>query len=90
MALKGIDRIQKIQNVITAKNLIDVAYPVFVKNTPVKTGNAKRHTTKTSSEIDAAYPYATRLNQGYSHQSPNGMSKPAVDAMRDYIKKKLG
>lgn len=83
-------RLNKIKAVITPKAMIDVGYPVFVKNTPIKTGNARRHTSKTSSEIDALYPYALRLDQGYSHQNPDGMIKPTIQAIRDYIRNKLG
>jgi hypothetical protein len=90
MALKTVDRLKKIEASINPKVLIDIAYPVFIKNTPVLTGNAKRHTTKTSSEINANYAYAQRLNEGYSSKSPNGMVQPAIDAIRSYIRKTLG
>lgn len=83
-------RVQSLAKNLTAKNLIDVGYPVFVKNTPVKSGYARRHTSKNSSEIVADYPYAQRLDTGYSRQSLNGMTKPTIKAMRDYVAKVLG
>lgn len=91
MALNSVKRLEYIQKTITAKELIDNAgYPTFYKNTAIKSGNARRHTTKTNTEIDANYPYAKRLDQGWSKQFPKGMVKPTIDAIRAYIKKKLG
>lgn len=84
------NRVKYLQQKLTAKALIDVAYPVFLANTPIKSGNARRHTGKTKSEIIADYPYAKRLDNGWSRQSPGGMVKPAIQAMRDYITKILG
>jgi hypothetical protein len=88
--MKTTDRLNMIQNNITAKSLVDVGYPVFVKHTPVKTGYAVRHTTKSASSINAAYPYAKWLDEGHSRQHTEGMSGPAITAMRDYVTKTLG
>lgn len=91
MTLNAVKRLEYIQKTITPKELIDNAgYPTFIKSTPVKTGNARRHTKKTSTEIDANYPYAKRLDEGWSRQSPKGMIAPTIAAIRAYIKKKLG
>jgi hypothetical protein len=90
MALKGVDRLRNIQTQITPQILTDVAYPVFVKSTPIKSGNARRHTVKAATEIDANYPYAVRLDNGWSRQSPKGMVAPTLDAVRAYIRKVLG
>ena len=49
----------------------------FKELTPVDTGNARRHTDlKNNKTIVADYPYAQRLNQGWSKQAPQGMIKP--------------
>jgi len=90
MALKGSLRLEFIAKNITSKQLTDVAYPVFVANTPIKTGNARRHTIKGTDEIRAEYPYAQRLDAGWSRQSPDGMTKPTIAAVQAYIKKTLG
>jgi hypothetical protein len=90
MATNIQNRIAKVKQTINPSTLINIGFPVFVEHTPVKTGNAVRHTSKTSSEINANYPYAKRLNQGYSPQHPEGMSKPTIAAMQAYIKKQLG
>lgn len=90
MALNGSVRLKMLAKIITPQNLTNVGYPVFLKNTPIKTGNARSHTFKNSDEIDANYPYATRLDNGWSRQSPNGMVVPTIKAVRDYIKKVTG
>lgn len=90
MASNISNRLSQIKKVLDPKKLNDIAYPVFVQNTPIKTGNARKRTSKHTNEIVAAYPYATRLDQGYSSQSPQGMVKPAIEAIRSYIKRELG
>jgi CRISPR/Cas system-associated protein Csx1 len=56
--------------------VIKQAYKFFVNHTPVRTGNARRRTSLESTTIYADYPYAGRLDDGYSKQSPDGMIKP--------------
>jgi uncharacterized protein YccT (UPF0319 family) len=48
----------------------------FVALTPVDSGNARRNTSLHGNTIEANYPYAQRLDQGWSKQAPNGMTKP--------------
>lgn len=83
-------RMQVLKNGIDPKKVAAVGYRVFWANTPVKTGNARRRTKLVGSHIDAKYPYALRLDRGWSKQSPKGMTTPAVRAIRNYIKKILG
>jgi len=58
------------------QTVLDKAYDYFVKKTPIRTGNARRHTDLKQTEIVADYPYAQRLDNGYSKQAPTGMTKP--------------
>ena len=91
MTMNSQKRLDYIKKNITAKNIIDNAgYPTFYKETPVRTGNARRNTLKTNTSIYADYPYAQRLDNGYSKQSPKGMVKPTLAAIQAYIKKILG
>lgn len=63
----------------------------FISLTPVKTGNARRNTNlKNSNTIEANYPYAQRLDDGYSKQAPNGMSKPFEKWVEQKMKKIFG
>lgn len=67
--------------------IVDAAYDKFVDETPYKTGNAKSKTRQVRNEIRADYPYANRLNEGYSRQSPEGMTEPTIKEIRNIVKK---
>ena len=54
----------------------------FVKQTPIRTGNAKRSTDLSGNEIRGNYDYANRLNKGWSRQAPQGMTDPTIDFAR--------
>jgi len=61
------------------------AYTFFKAHTPIRSGRARRNTFLNKDTIVGAYPYAQRLDDGYSKQAPDGMSKPT----EAYIKKRL-
>lgn len=61
------------------KNLPADAHKVFVQETPIRKGNARRNTKLNKNNIEANYPYAQRLDEGYSKQSPEGMTQPTID-----------
>lgn len=49
----------------------------FVDLTPRRSGNARRNTRlRNRDTISANYPYAQRLDEGYSNQAPQGMTRP--------------
>lgn len=52
------------------------AYREWVAHTPIRSGRARRSTVLKGETIEARYPYAQRLDEGYSNQAPDGMSKP--------------
>lgn len=58
------------------QQLPKAAYNEWVKITPIDTGNARRKTKLNQTTIEAQYPYAQRLDEGYSKQAPKGMSEP--------------
>lgn len=63
------------------------ALNVFKENTPIRKGNARRNTKLRSNQIVANYPYAQRLDEGYSKQSPEGMVKPTEEYIsEEFIK----
>lgn len=69
--------------------LPEEAYKFFVQQTPVRSGNARRSTKLKNSKktIEANYPYAERLDEGYSKQSPKGMTDPTIDFIsEEFIK----
>jgi hypothetical protein len=62
------------------------ATDVFKQNTPVKSGNARSKTSlRGQNTIAADYPYAQRLDDGYSKQAPQGMTEPT----KRFIKKRI-
>jgi hypothetical protein len=58
----------------------------FVKQTPIRTGNAKKSTELKRSEIQGNYAYANRLNKGWSSQAPQGMTDPTVEFARTKLR----
>jgi hypothetical protein len=69
------------------KNLPSQALKVFVEETPVRNGNARRNTKLNKNSIQANYPYAQKLNEGYSKQSPEGMTQPTTDYIIEQFNK---
>jgi hypothetical protein len=63
------------------------AYNFWVKGTPKKTGNARRQTKLKGDEIQARYAYATKLDEGWSKQAPDGMSKPTSQFIKGRVDK---
>jgi hypothetical protein len=90
MALKSQNRLKYLEMVFNDARLTTIAYEHFRSITPIKKGNARRNTTKTSTTINANYPYAGRLDEGYSKQAPKGMVEPTWEYLTNYIKKKTG
>ena len=94
-------RLKQIKRDLTAEKLADVAYDYFrdgkrvggvqgagnFTGTPRDTGNARRNTKLVGDTILAQYPYAQRLEQGYSKQAPDGMSTPTIEYIKKYIDK---
>ena len=60
----------------------------FFKNTtPIRTGNARSKTKLDRDAIKANYHYATKLNEGYSRQAPDGMTNPTIEFIQDEVRK---
>jgi hypothetical protein len=64
----------------------------FVRLTPRRSGNARRNTTlQNGTRIVADYPYAQRLNAGWSRiQAPFGMTIPFNQWLKRRIKQIFG
>jgi hypothetical protein len=62
----------------------------FMKGiTPIKSGNARRNTYADNNTIRAEYPYAQRLDEGWSKQNQIGLINPTIDHLNDLINKGL-
>jgi len=87
MAGEIVKRLTELEKALDPNKLAKEAYTYFVKETPIRTGNARRSTRLQGNEIQADYPYAQRLDAGYSPQAPFGMTKPTEKFIQEYIKK---
>jgi hypothetical protein len=88
--IKKLEQLEKDLN-----NLPKETYQEFKKNTPIKSGNAKRSTKLKGNTISADYPYAGVLDKGRhmtnrgmrgSDQAPEGMTKPTLKFLQKRIK----
>jgi len=60
----------------------------FMKSiTPIRSGNARRNTYARGDTIHAEYPYAKRLDEGWSQQNQTGLIDPTIDHLQDLINK---
>lgn len=57
---------------------VQQSYKYFVSITPKDSGNARRKTKLKGDVIEARYPYARRLDKGWSKQAPRGMVEPTI------------
>ena len=83
---KLIDRSKGVTDTVALK-----AYNKFRQSTPIKTGNARSHTTldKGSNTIYADYPYAQRLDDGWSKQAPEGMVNPTIAFIETLVEQEI-
>jgi hypothetical protein len=65
-------------------------YDVFKAATPIRSGNARRKTRLQGTTIKADYPYAQRLDDGWSKQAPQGMVGPTIKFIKSKIAEILG
>lgn len=62
------------------------AYPFYKSKTPVRSGNARNKTKlERKLTIKSNYPYAGRLDEGWSKQSPEGFTDPTSDKLEEYV-----
>jgi hypothetical protein len=74
------------------EGVMDETYVYFRNQTPIRSGNAKNRTKQEGKlKIGARYPYAGRLDEGWSKQAPKGMTEPSSDkfekSVGNYIKR---
>lgn len=85
--VKGFDQVTKdlksIRNRV--RDIPRLAYRKFVELTPEDTGNARRKTIQRGRFIEANYPYAERLDKGWSRQAPEGMVKPTQEYIQQLV-----
>lgn len=65
------------------------AHAEFIKNTPKRSGNARRNTRLQDTKIVADYAYSQRLDEGYSRQAPRGMTEPTEQWIQKEVDRRL-
>lgn len=80
-------RLDELNKILSEDNIAQEGYRYFRSKTPVKSGNARRKTVLRKNEVQADYPYARRLDEGYSRQAPDGMTQPTIQHIQDWIRK---
>ena len=88
MNLRDFDRLIQRAGAIPDQ-VLDDAYKFFLKQTPIRTGNARANTYKTQDSIEADYPYAQRLDTGWSRQSPEGMTGPTEQYIEQTLNQRV-
>lgn len=84
---KIIKKIKDIQ-IILDENQLAVEGAKYMKSiTPIKSGNARRKTSSNGNVIEANYPYAKRLDEGWSKQNQIGLIEPTIKHLEELIKK---
>lgn len=72
-----------------AEDLPADALAEFIKNTPKRSGNARRHTGLQANTIIANYPYSQKLDEGASKQAPVGMVEPTEKWIQQELDRRL-
>lgn len=74
--------------IILDSNALALEGANFMKSiTPIRSGNARRNTSSQGDTIKASYPYAQRLDEGWSKQNQIGLIQPTIDHLQDLINK---
>jgi hypothetical protein len=80
-------RLEELKTSLSPKVMTKFAYNKFYSVTPIRSGNARNHTNLKNDKIEADYPYAQRLDEGYSKQfGGRGMTQPTIEYIKSYIK----
>ena len=81
-------RMSKLEKVDT--QAFNKTFPEYKKNTPIKSGNARRKTFKSGLKFKSNYPYAGRLDEGWSKQAPKGFTSPSIDFFVKTLERLVG
>lgn len=81
-------RMKKLEDL--PQDAIDKTYPQLKKETPIRSGNARNKTKQNRLKIKSNYPYAGRLDEGWSRQAPKGFTEPSIEYLDKTIQEKVG
>ena len=81
-------RMKKLEDL--PQDAMDKTYPQLKKETPIRSGNARNKTKQNRLKIKSNYPYAGRLDEGWSRQAPRGFTEPSIKYLDKTIQEKVG
>ena len=84
-----IKKLQEIEIFLDSKKFADEGAKFMRSITPIDKGNARRNTYAEGDTIHANYPYAKRLDEGWSKQNQIGLIEPTIKHLEDYIQSKV-
>ena len=82
-------KLKEIQIELNEDNLAKLGADYMRTITPVRSGNARRNTFADGNMIKAEYPYAKRLDEGWSKQNQIGLIEPTLKYLENYIQTKV-
>ena len=82
------NHINKIQRELEKVPQKALDYFKYQAPTPIRSGNARKNTSlRNKKDIIADYPYAKKLDEGYSKQARQGMTKPTMEYIKQLVRK---
>lgn len=84
-----IKALNQIQIKLDANKIADEGASYMKSITPIDSGNARRNTFSRGDTIYAQYPYAKRLDEGWSKQNTKGLIDPTIKHLQDLINRGL-
>jgi hypothetical protein len=82
-----IKKIREIEILLDENKLATEGAKYMKSITPIRSGNAKRNTNSNGNVIEAKYPYAQRLDEGWSKQNQIGLIQPTIEHLEELIRK---
>lgn len=71
------------------RDVMKTSLKFLKKKTPIDSGNARRRTSLSRTTINSKYPYAGRLDEGWSKQAPDGFTDPTIKEIDNLIDKEI-
>lgn len=82
-----VKKLREISSILDEQKIAKEGVKFMRSITPIKSGNARRNTEANGNSIEASYPYAKRLDEGWSKQNQIGLIEPTIDHLEELIRK---
>jgi hypothetical protein len=81
-----VKKLKEIEVILNEDKLAQLGADYMRSITPIRSRNARNKTDARGSTIYASYPYAKRLDEGWSKQNQIGLIDPTIAYLEKYIK----